>query len=300
LENILKKIFKLIKNNNLDTNKVEKFQHIHQLSEEYLNKFYLNYEPVFVLNTGRSGSAFMNHLFKDFIGVASYHEAFPNLFLLPNYAFHNQYQNEILKKIIEGSRIELMLQASIENKLFIESNQCLVFFVNQIKQLFPNSKFIHLTRHPGDFVSSAIKKGWHKNDSVWEKGRIKMENEKEWGKLTQIEKLSWVWATTNEFIENFKQKNESSFLTVRLEDIVKSTDEFERVLKFIGLKNQVNKNDLKERLSKKINEVSLTLNEPDNMHKLSSYPNYKNWVDDDKNKLKVFVFGLSQKYNYKL
>lgn len=280
--------------------KENSFNHIHQISEEYLKAFHKTYTPVFILNTGRSGSAFMKIIFDKIDAIDAYHEAAPNLFLLSNFAFQNQSENETLKKIFEAARMELLLNSSIQNKIYLESNQCLVFYVNQIKQVFPNAKFIHLTRHPGDFVRSAIMKGWHKNDSVWEKGRIQSNENNKWNSYSHIEKLAWVWKETHGLIEKFKLANNHNFITVKLEDLVSDNEKFEKVLDFIGVKNNLSKNKIDDLLKSKINKVSITNKEPKNMFKLNSYPKYDAWSLEDKQQLKEIVVELSKKYKYNL
>ncbi|WP_417237260.1 sulfotransferase [Bizionia paragorgiae] len=273
------------------------FLHIHHISTSYLSNFYTSYQPVFVLNTGRSGSAFVNNLLQNIHDIKSYHEASPNMFLQSNYAYHNQEKKEVLQKMFEVARIELMLEASLKKKIYVESNQCLVFFIYQIKRLFPKAKFIHLTRHPGDFVTSAIKKGWHKNDSVWEYGRVKMEDEKRWMGLSQIERLGWVWKETHSYIEDFKSLYPKDFLTLKLEDITTEASKINTLLKFIGSENRLDEKKLASILQKKINEVKIS-EEPKNMYKLATYPNYLNWSDSEKVQLKNFVSETASLYQY--
>ena len=275
------------------------FRHIHHISTNYLSNFYATYQPVFVLNTGRSGSAFMNNLLQNIHDIKSYHEASPNMFLQSNHAYHNQEKKEVLQKMFEVARIELILDAAIKNKIYVESNQCLVFFIYQIKAVFPKAKFIHLTRHPGYFVTSAIKKGWHKNDSVWEYGRVKMKDDKRWMGLSQIEKLSWVWDETHAYIENFKTLHSKDFLTLKLEDLTTKPSIVNSLLNFIGAENKLDKNKINSILKRKINEVTIS-EEPKNMYKLATYPAYNNWTDSDKNELKEFVSETVKLYQYNL
>lgn len=274
------------------------FTHIHHVSSTFLEDFYQTYAPVFILNTGRSGSALLQEVFGGFEDIKSYHEAPPNLFLQCNYAYHNQYKEEVLLKMFEASRVELMLQAKVENKIFLETNQCLVFYVHQIVDLFPNAKFVHLTRHPGDFVRSGILKGWQKNDSVWESGRIKMKNKTKWASLSQIEKLSWVWKNTHGFIENFKAKHGQNCYTIRLESIVENRSEFNDLIEFIGSKRKVGRGDFKRFFEKKQNQVHISENEPQNMYKLSDYTKYEQWSKEDKNALAKYAGELCLIYNY--
>lgn len=299
MKKTLKKIFK--KNQSFEkTEETMKFQHIHHVNKSYLNDFFKNYAPVFVLNTGRSGSAFIQTIFNHFHKVDAYHEASPNLFLLSNYAFSNQENDEVLTKIFEAARFELILNSSVNHKIYLESNQCLVFYINQIAEIFPNAKFVHLTRHPGDFVRSAIMKGWHKNDSVWELGRIKSKQTNLWSNYSHIEKLGWVWYQTHHFIEMFKANNPDSFITLRLEDLTSNSDTFNAFLKFVGVENHLNKQQINDILNHKINKVTVSQNEPNNMHKLSSYPKYLEWSDNDKKALISIVKNLSTQYNYSL
>ena len=276
------------------------FEYIHQVSSDYLKEFYSSYDPVFILNTGRSGSAFMKKVFDQYDQIDAHHEAFPNLFLLSDFAFSNQKNNLVLKKVFEAARVELMLTASIQNKIYLESNQCLVFYVKQIKDLFPKAKFVHLTRHPGDFVRSAIMKGWHKNDSVWELGRIKNENKELWNQYSQIEKLSWVWLETHKFIEDFKRTNLESFTTIRLEDLVSDNTQFKELLSFIGVNNHLSDIQIKELLDTRVNKLTVSKDEPSNMFKLKQYPKYDSWSLNEKMELREIVKELSLKYNYEL
>lgn len=275
------------------------FRHIHHISTSYLSTFYASYQPVFVLNTGRSGSAFVNNLLQNIKDIQSYHEASPTMFLQSDYAYHNQEKKEVLQKMFEVARVELIMGASIKNKMYVESNQCLVFFIYQIKALFPKAKFIHLTRHPGNFVSSAIKKGWHKNDSVWEYGRVKMEDEKEWLGLSQIERLGWVWRETHSYIEDFKYLHPKDFLTLKLEDLTTKSSDVNSLLNFIGSEIRLDGKNIDSILQRKINEIIIS-DEPKNMHKLATYPNYPSWSDSDKAQLKKFVSETANLYQYSM
>jgi len=278
--------------------KLCEFSHIHHISKAFLNDFYSHSTPIFILNTGRSGSALLQNIFKRFPKIDAHHEASPNLFLYSNFAFQNQEKQELLKNIIKSARIELMLQSGISQKTYLETNQCLVFFAYQLIELFPNARFIHLTRHPGDFVRSAIKKGWHKNDSVWEMGRIRSSDDEVWDNYSQIEKLSWVWNETHDFIENFIRRHPENCMQLKLENLVTSHKEFNKMLLFMGLDQKIKKRKFKSWFKIKHNEVRVAQNEPENMFKLKDYPKYQKWNIKDKEELKGIVEKRSQSYGY--
>ena len=242
--------------------------------------------------------AFLDNVFKKFSGVEAYHEAFPNLMMFPNFAFHNQKEKKILQKIFEAARIELMLNAFIKEKIFIETNHCLVFFAYQISELFPKAKFVHITRHPGDFVRSAIMKGWHKNDTIWENNRIRMGDHMEWETKTQIEKLSWLWNSTHSYIDNFLNTVPNERLTVKLEELTSSKSKFNEMTAFLN-KDFVLDNSLVIKIqSEKINELFIGNSEPDNMFKLANYPKYGEWNDDLKGQLRSNCAKLATEYEY--
>ncbi|GAB2778826.1 hypothetical protein GCM10010465_26810 [Actinomadura fibrosa] len=218
--------------------------------------------------------------------------------MYPNFAYHNQKENEILGEVFKAARVELILEAYVQNKVYVETNQCLVFFCRQILELFPNAKFIHLLRHPGDFVRSAILKGWHKNDSIWEEGRIKMKDEAEWNSLSQLQKLAWVWKSTHEFIEEFKSDNENNFMTFKLEEITQKKRKFKDLLKYVGVTDFGS--NLKKEMGIRTNKVLISENEPPNMFKRQDFPQYTEWTAENKQELKKYTEQLAQQYGYKL
>ncbi len=262
---------------------------------------YNDYTPVFVLSTGRSGSLFIHKVLSELGGVKSYHEAFPTLQYFSNFAYHNQDQTEILDKMFQAARMELILDAFNSNKIYLESNQCLTFFAPAIVKAFSKAKFIHLVRHPGSFVRSAIMKGWHRNDTIWESGRLKMRDPEQWGNLNIIEKLAWVWSATNEYIKQFENSVEGHrFMLVKLEDLSHNAERINHIINFTGVKNSSKTDDLIKTIKTKPNKLVIHPDEPGNMKKLASYPLYEEWSNADKNFLKKYAQDLANYYSYEL
>ena len=143
-----------------------KFRMIHHVEQQTIDEMYHTYSPVFILSTGRSGSKFLVKLLELSPHAAAYHEPRPTLEYFSDYAFHHQQEKEILAGIINAARMESILDVFIKNRIYVESNQCLTFFSPVIAGLFKKAKFVHVVRHPGDFVRSAVRKGWHKNDGL--------------------------------------------------------------------------------------------------------------------------------------
>lgn len=277
------------------------FHSLHHVDQKTIDQMFETYSPVFVLSTGRCGSKYIADLFKNTEDVVSFHEPEPNLMYFSNYAFQNQKKIEVLEKIFLAARLELIIREYIKGKIYFESNQCLTFFAPVIAKIFKKAKFIHLIRHPGDFVRSGIRKGWHSNDSIWESGRIKMANMEEWEKLISIEKLSWVWNSTNLFIEGFRESVDSkSNINLKLEEISgENKKKAYGLFQFVGVTENVHK-ILRDLSFKKINTLYIGVDEPSNMKKVKEYPIYNKWDKPDKDCLKRIVSELSVKYNYDL
>lgn len=277
-----------------------KFTMIHHVDRQTIAEMYRTYAPVFILSTGRSGSKFITALLDCSAAVTAFHEPRPTLQFFSNYVFHHQQETETLTRIIDAARMEAILEVFIKDKIYIESNQCLTFFAPVLSRLFKNSKFIHLVRHPGDFVRSAVRKGWHKNDSIWEAGRVQMADKEEWARLDQIERLGWVWLTTNAFIEDFKKQIESRrLMTCKLEDLVESVKSVKKLLEFIGI-HDIKRERIEELQREKINQPLIHPYEPANMQKTAEFPSYPDWTPQVKDKLKRYAADLARVYGYRL
>jgi hypothetical protein len=277
-----------------------KFRILHHTDQKTIDDMYNNYSPVFILTTGRSGSKFITNLLNCASNIIAYHEPQPTLQYFSNYAFHHQGEADILTNMIDAARMELILEVFIKNKIYVESNQCLTFFAPVIATLFRKSKFVYLVRHPGDFVRSAIRKGWHKNDSIWESGRVKIADGDQWENMDQMERLSWLWMTTNSFIEKFKEQvNTHRIVTFQFENLIKKIKEARKLLKFVGAVD-IKPEKIKEVQEKRINELFIHPNEPPGMKKVVDFPDYIEWNDEMKKKLRKYSEKLAKRYGYKL
>lgn len=275
-----------------------KFKILDHADHKTIENMYNEYTPVFILSTGRSGSKFIASLLNQSSEIMAYHEASPALEYFSNFAYHNQSQKALLIKMIDAARMELILDAYSKEKIFVESNQCLTFFAPAIRELFKKSKFVHIVRHPADFVRSALRKGWYINDSIWEIGRVRMNDEQGWETLDQVEKLSWLWQTTNQFIENFKcQIDSDRIMTFRIEDIFENVAQVQKMVQFVGTRS-IPESDIRRIQGVRINELRITPNEPVNIKKTLHFPVYPIWDEPAKESLKRYCAALSATYGY--
>lgn len=276
------------------------FKIIHHVDRAAIEEMYREYSPVFVLSTGRAGSKFMAALLDCAANVTAYHEPRPTLQYFSDYAYHHQDKKNILINMVDAARMEAILDVFIKNRIYVESNQCLTFFAPVTAELFRASKFVHVVRHPGDFVRSAVRKGWHKNDSIWEAGRVKMADTDRWAQLDHIEKLAWVWTATNLFIEEFKTSiNSSRVLTLKIEDLSGDKHTRDELFQFVGAR-EIPLGKIEHLLDEGVNKFRIGPNEPPNIKKVRDFPAYPLWEEDWKTKLKTAAGTLAGRYRYTL
>ncbi len=281
----------------MDSKNLE-FAMIHHVDQQTIDEMYNTYEPVFILSTGRTGSKFLANLLGLAPNVAAFHEPQPTLEYFSDYAYHHQEEKEVLTKMIDAARMESILEVYIKGKIYVESNQCLTFFAPVLAQLYRKSKFVQVVRHPGDFVRSAIRKGWHKNDSIWESGRVKMADQSQWNRLDHIEKLGWLWNTTNRYIEEFSCKMPAHRIAgYRLEDLVQGMDKIKELLGFIGAR-EIPESEIRAAQASRVNEMEIHPGEPPNMKKVRFYPAYSDWDEEMKKRLNAYVGDLAKCWGY--
>ncbi|MBD3305446.1 glycosyltransferase, partial [candidate division KSB3 bacterium] len=274
------------------------FTTLHHVDQQTIDRMYAEYAPVFVLTTGRSGSKFLALLLNQSPQICAYHEPRPTLQYFPHEVYHQQDQREKLTAMFNAARLELLLETYISGKIFVEANQSLTFFAPVISEVLPQAKFIHLTRHPGDFVRSAVRKGWYQKDSIWESGRVRMANDQTWNSLDQIAQLCWLWHNTHQFIEAAKQHlSPDRALTIGMEDLVTEVSQVHALFEFIGAA-AIPDAEIPTHQTTRRNKLVISPDEPPNLQKLPHFPTYPLWDAQKKKTLRTYCADLSDRYGY--
>ena len=223
---------------------------IDKLHERVLNEA----SPCFVLSTGRAGTALLTKILSYHRGVSVEHNPIPELTFHSGYAYkHWKDKDEVCRAMIDAARYEYVRNAFIRNEIFVETNPRITFFAHQLASLFPKAKFIHLIRHPADFIASGIARNWYNEGRIRDEGKIKAEKRTEWEKWSQTDKIAWLWQETNAFVEEFKMLcGKDRMLTVRAEDFFKDAKVSREIARFIGLEPLPDK-ALEKLISKRVN-----------------------------------------------
>jgi hypothetical protein len=253
--------------------------------------------PVFFLSTGRCGTNWFTNLLAEDKSVKVFHEPKPNLAVQGRIAYEvfsksnfnpNADQIQLLEEIFHTAREQYIRYSFKTQRRFIETNNHTTFFAPVIAGLFPEAKFVHLNRHPGEFVRSALRRNFYNNPDdikrIYPVGDSTYKNK--WDALSQIEKNAWLWNETNAFIETFKNKVDKkntfyfNFNKLNFEHV-------SEMLEFLEIK-------LPERYIKNL------IGKPTNVQKTGKLSGYDRWVVDDKEKLKSICVTLAEKYGYEL
>lgn len=251
-----------------------------------------NVRPCFVLSSGRTGTLLLNRLLSLSQDAYAFHQPAPELIRSSKLAYEKIHEMpETFKEVFKSAREELVLRAAQLEKIYIETNNRITFFAPIIQNVFPNANFIHLVRHPYDFIRSGIRRNWYSGQHDHDIGRIIPYEGKismQWGKMSQIEKIAWLWNETNQFIEDFKKNNPlDTVLFIKSEEMFTNPEIIKKVFVFIHLEKFY------------YNKVNTLLKHPINVQRKGTFPAVKDWNQEIKNQIMHFI-PLAKRYNYSL
>ncbi|XOF35364.1 MAG: sulfotransferase [Candidatus Electrothrix sp. YB6] len=253
-------------------------------------------QPVFVLSTGRCGTKTLAALADLLPDVNSHHEPDPKL-LEASYLYFMQLCPEVSEDFWQGllavSRDELIRQAARKDKLYFETNNRLALLCNLLAARYPKAKFIHLVRHPYDFVRSGMRRNYY-NDHQWDFVRITPLPDDPaaaaWKTGSQLEKCAWLWTATNAHIDDFFHSiPDDRRLFMRSENIFNNAgDSVQKVLSFIADgKNLPNAGKIEKVLGMKLN-----------LQTYGNFPKAAGWSPEEKKILQQHCGVLMKKYEY--
>jgi len=242
--------------------------------------------PIFVLSTGRCGTKWLTKLLSSSKFVFLNHSLQPELVRQSKLAYEMRLDNpNNLGEFVRAARDDLISYAYCQNLTYVETNNKITFFAHTLSKIYPRSKFIHLYRHPSDFVRSGMRRNWYESH-LSDLGRITMKSFEKWQKMTQFEKIAWLWNETNYFIECFLNNiHNSQHISLACEDMFSVPGSVAELCEFIGAE------DISNRHIKKIQRKRV------NVQNYGNFPNYKDWPQELKIQLGDWC-PLAVKYGY--
>jgi len=255
--------------------------------------------PVFFLSTGRCGTNWFASLLSSDKHLRVFHEPQPNLGTQGKLVYEiyhknafsiSESENELITEMFLAGREQYLRYSYKSQKRFVETNNHITFFAPAIRELLPSALFVHVYRHPGEFVRSAMRRNFYVDGNKEDLKRISPINQSvdaaRWSHFDQLQKNAWLWNETNSFIEDFKSKLPAEqLLTFNFNDLSK-----ENVLKLIHF---VGAGMPESRVSKAMGKKS-------NVQKKGTYSQYEDWNSSDKEKLQEICGKLAMEYGYQL
>lgn len=230
-----------------------------------------NAVPIFVLSTGRCGTALLTEIFHCYKNIDVHHEPIPELIYYSKFAYENyKTKSKEIKFVVDAARYDQIRNSFLLNKTFIETNNRITFFAYQLSELYPHANFIHLIRNPISFIKSGLARNWYTGKNSHDEGHIILYNNLDaWNKFSQTEKIAWLWNETNQFIEDFKsQIKPERVITVYAEDLFKNPETTKEIFYFLN-QNPLSNNKIGKIIKipvnrgniKKINSNEIHLND---------------------------------------
>lgn len=255
-----------------------------------LNDYVKN--PVFFLSTGRCGTKWFSDLFETNKKLMVLHSPSPTLAVQSRKAYEyfitkGVQNSDLLQEVFLTGREEYLRYAYKTGKRIIETNNYVTFFAPILLNLFPDAKFVHLIRHPGEFIRSGMRRKYYEEQNFDDIKRIIPINDinKKWGNYSRIEKIAWLWNETNNFIEDFKMKNSTACYSYNFNE--NSLNNILGLIEFLKI-------DLDNY------NVSKLMKSKANVQILGDFPRYKDWPNSDKQAVNNICKGLANSYNYEL
>lgn len=253
--------------------------------------------PVFFLSTGRCGTNWFTTLLSHDRSLKAFHEPRPNLGVQGKVAYMlytkkefqpTKHEAELLREIVLAAREQYLRYSYKTQRRFVETNNQITFLAPAIFQLFPDARFVHLNRHPGEFVRSALRRNFYNNpDDI--KRIIPLEADlhyPSWDSFSALEKNSWLWNETNRFIERFKSgipaENHHYFDFSTLDE-----DSISRLCTFLDVHIPEGK-------------IRKLLHKPVNVQQSGNLGSYGSWPEEDREQLRKICTEMASRYNYQL
>jgi hypothetical protein len=171
--------------------------------------------PVFFLSTGRCGTLFFTRLLERDRRLKLAHAPVPELVPQSTLAWEalgadpaSASDHAALGEVFLAGREAHLLGCARAGRRWVETNNWITFFAPVIAEVLPQAVFVHLHRHPGEFVRSGIRRGYyrrHPYDAWRPRPSPGSEAALGWDEAGDIRRIGWLWDATNGFVERFAE-----------------------------------------------------------------------------------------------
>lgn len=246
----------------------------------------------FVLSTGRCGTKLLTTVLERLPSVIVEHQPVPEL-QYASATIHNECVTDpvALRLAAIAARFNHVTTAYLRGRQYIETNNRITFLARPLAELFHRSVFIHLIRHPGEYVRSGMRRGYY-TDARMEHEQLHpllgTEANVRWLSMDRLERIAWQWNETQQYIEEFKATLPAArVMTVRAEKLFTEPSTTLQICRFLGLKPGAGFARTLER----------RLRSPVNAQRSGTFPTFDEWPITERDKVARWA-PLGIEYGY--
>lgn len=252
--------------------------------------------PVFFLSTGRCGTKWFSDLLQRDRSLAVFHQPVPSLalqgrkiyeFLAKEGGKLTEKEKSMIKELFWAAREDHIRYTYKTGKRYLETNNYITFFAPVLAEIFPDARFVHLVRHPGEFVRSGMSRKYY-TETTMDRVRLSPVDEEmksSWNSMGRLSKTAWLWNETNsrieEMLENMPVSQQTRFI---INDM--STASVQDLLTFLDI--SIPEHLINKQLPKKKNTQRHTLDP------------FSSWKESEKQEVTEITSGLAEKYGFSL
>jgi len=253
-----------------------------------------NQKSVFILSTGRCGTKWLTELLKYSKKISVEHDPVPKIYFQSQYVYKNKFDKKAVFSSFLHARYDYLYHAYCVDKPYVETNNRITFYAESIADKLPETRFVHIIRHPYEVIRSGMRRNWYKELNSELSGHISPELGEQayndWPDYSREQKIAWLWKQTNEIIEKLKIKLDSDrFLTIKSSEMFNNELSLIELLEFIGADDIIYAN-----LALKKTQMVIV-----NKQESGIYPEISDW--DNKTRLDIkLILNCTELYGFEL
>lgn len=245
---------------------------------------------LFVLSTGRAGTKLITRLLDQSPLLWVEHAPTPELALQSYLVYRDRPSADALRWSFVHARAEQIARVHTAGLRYVETNNRITLYASAIADILPNARFVHLVRHPAEFVRSGMRRGYYAHMPPALSGHIEPRTDDaayaKWQNLDRMEKIAWQWNEINASIESFKATTpDSRMLTITSNALFKDSDVLVRLFDFAGIP------------CPQLSALAQLQSTVINRQRAGNYPPFEEWNQEQRTTLRRWA-PLAEQYGF--
>jgi len=243
-----------------------------------------------VLSTGRAGTRLVTTLLDRSPLLWVEHAPTPELALQSYLVYRDRPAAEALRWAFVQARAEHITRAHGAGLRYVETNNRITLYAPAIAEILPHARFVHLVRHPAEFVRSGMRRGYYAHMEAERSGHIEPRTDDvaypQWRNLGRMEKIAWQWNAINAAIESFKVLTPGTrLLTITSKTLFEDDEALPGLFEFAGVP------------CPPLSALQRVQSRITNRQRSGSYPRFEDWSEEQRDQLRRWA-PLAAQYGF--